>query len=328
MPHSGHPVKLLFDVLLNLVREPGIYIPALVVVAGTFTGAERRIRSGIRARQVSHWPVLPAVIDVVSVVERIVSEKHSGRVYFGTLTYFYRNPELQMGEFERVFPSRAEARQWVDQFKGRSVLVHVNPADSTDSVLRRVDLDGLELHRPSRNLAAPMAINGLNCEDDVREALGPSYRLICGLAELVGMAGLATSAVMLTFSFAIGERLHPAGYYWTCGPMLILAVLAALVLYLHLGRTEQGRHLLRTYTRWAPAWLRWSLKGTSSFFALILPVLHLTRGFLVPIVRPWMHGLMPHLPYLIGSWVFVVITAFFAAVLRSQELVRAPAQTA
>ena len=164
----------------GLLREPQFYWPAMVLMAGLVSRWWTKFQLRIKQRGVRHWPAHSAVVDVVSVVERVVSEKHDYRVYVATLTYFYRDPGLEMGEFEREFKTKPEARHWVEQFKGRSVLVHVNPADATDSMLLEGDLAGLETHRPVMAEAAGMDA----LPDDGPEALSPGYRLLCGIAEL------------------------------------------------------------------------------------------------------------------------------------------------
>jgi hypothetical protein len=95
--------------------------------------------TGVRGRD---WGTTSAIIDVVSVAPQIVRGRYGSRVagYLGTLTYFYRNPELQMGEYTRLFDKEAEAQAWTAFYKGRSVMVHVDPRDPTHSVLRKEEL--------------------------------------------------------------------------------------------------------------------------------------------------------------------------------------------
>jgi hypothetical protein len=60
--------------------------------------------------------------------------------YRATLTYFYRTPELQMGEYSRLFTDKEEAQAWAASYKGENVMVHVNPRDTTKSALRKEEL--------------------------------------------------------------------------------------------------------------------------------------------------------------------------------------------
>lgn len=246
--------------VFNVFKEPRIFWPVLVAASGAGAHWWRQIRRNFKTRFARNWPATPAVIDVISVVERVVSEKI--RVYVATLTYFYRNPNLQMGEFEREFQTRSEAQQWAEQFKGRSVMVHVNPADSTDSVLIERDLAGLELHRP---LKLPTPKSDVDLSDDYHEALTPGLRLVCGLGELVSTAGLATCAVLLAVSIVDAGRIRPSTFYWAGGAMLVCSLSAVFLLWLHLKRTEAGRSLLHNYSRWCPPWMRWSLRIFRSF---------------------------------------------------------------
>lgn len=88
------------------------------------------------------WPKVSAIIDIVSVVEQRGGKANEVLGYLSTLTYFYRNPELQTGEYSRMFqPGEEEdAKAWTASYKGSTVLVHVDPRDPSRSVLRKQEL--------------------------------------------------------------------------------------------------------------------------------------------------------------------------------------------
>ena len=94
---------------------------------------------GIRGRD---WTAVSAVIDVVSIVQQTVQSDHGEHVigYLATLTYFYRKPDLQMGEYSRMFDEETGAQAWTASYKSCAVMVHVNPRDPSHSVLRREEL--------------------------------------------------------------------------------------------------------------------------------------------------------------------------------------------
>jgi hypothetical protein len=114
---------------------------AIVAVAGTARYWRFIVQwfDGIRGRD---WAAISALIDVVSVVQQTAQGRQGEYVvgYLATLTYFYRNPELQMGEYSRMFDEETEAQQWADSYKGRTVMVHVSPRDPARSVLRKEEL--------------------------------------------------------------------------------------------------------------------------------------------------------------------------------------------
>jgi hypothetical protein len=95
--------------------------------------------AGMRGRD---WTTVSALIDVVSVSEQREQGRYGEEIvhYLATLTYFYRTPELQMGEYSRLFTNEAKAQAWVAPYKGKNVMVHVNPRDTTKSVLRKEEL--------------------------------------------------------------------------------------------------------------------------------------------------------------------------------------------
>jgi hypothetical protein len=96
--------------------------------------------NGVRGKE---WTLFPAVIDVVSVVVQTEQTRGGEHIigYLATLDYFYRNPDLQVGEYCRMFDIEDKAKAWADSLKGRNVMVHVDPGDPSHSVLREDDLD-------------------------------------------------------------------------------------------------------------------------------------------------------------------------------------------
>ena len=106
-------------------------------------GLRRSILQKLSAKHSREWPSMPATIDIVTVLKQ---EEEKGRqqviTYLATLTYFYRNPDLQTGEYRRVFEEweRTTAQEWATSFKGSTVQIHVDPLDPTRSVLLDEDL--------------------------------------------------------------------------------------------------------------------------------------------------------------------------------------------
>jgi hypothetical protein len=88
------------------------------------------------------WPTVPAVIDIVSVIPNLVQTRGGERIdgYLATLTYLYRNPELQTGDYTHMCSTEEEAQAWAASYKGSTVMVHVDTRDPSRSVLRKQDL--------------------------------------------------------------------------------------------------------------------------------------------------------------------------------------------
>jgi hypothetical protein len=298
-----------------LLRRPGVLVVAAIVVLALFRKWWKAYRERARKKAALNWPIVTATIEVPEVLQNVTVEDK----YIVALTYFYRNPELQMGEFRRSFPTKDHAKQWAGQFKGRSVPVHVNPNDPTDSVLLDRDVAGSDFA-----MQAPLAVAG-PALDEMPQVISSTLRLVCGLAEIAGLAGLATSAVLLAVNIAMHGKLRPYGYFWTGGILLGVCVASAIVVQIELRRTEEGRWLLKSYRRWCPGWMRWSLKltGGSAVFKPLWHLLNLIHLFAPHsshwMNQPWAQALAPYVPYAIGCWLFFMITAFHAALLRSQE---------
>jgi hypothetical protein len=128
-------------IILRGTANDWYYLPFLMafVVVGVVAGYWRfflQWLNGIRGRD---WTVVPAVVDIVSAVPQTDDRGHIIG-YLATLTYFYRNPELQMGEYSRMFGEQEEAQTWTASYKGDTVMVHVDPHDLSRSVLRTEEL--------------------------------------------------------------------------------------------------------------------------------------------------------------------------------------------
>ena len=124
-----------------LLLMPGIVV--LVLVANYLTIVEKWIER-IRYR---NWPTVSAVVDLVSVAycepDSLIPPMKSSTnnpYYQATLTYIYRYPEEQMGDYSRIFCDKGEAESWANSYKGEIVNAHVDPRDPTRSVLREEDL--------------------------------------------------------------------------------------------------------------------------------------------------------------------------------------------
>lgn len=119
---------------------------SLIAGAIIFEGVcEDFLRKWIKRTRGRNWPTVSAVIDAVSVtlVESNLPSSlgvHNWPSYLATLTYSYRNPEQQMGEYKRRFGNEDDARAWANSYKGETLKVHVDPRDPTRTVLREEDL--------------------------------------------------------------------------------------------------------------------------------------------------------------------------------------------
>ena len=246
-------------------------------------------------------------MNAVSVADRLDGKR---RYYAAVLTYFYRRSDLQMGEYEREFAQKVAAQEWVKQFKGRQVMVHVNPKNPADSFLLDSDLDGLDLH------LEPRAQERARLE--LPPVLSHRYRFFSALGEQLSIVGLAGSAVVLAMSIATGGKSYSWWLLWTGGAMLAIAFLSMIVLTIHLEDDDKATYFLRTYKVWTPAWMRWSLKYFDNclccFWCIDLPPDSIC---LIRILGS--KSLTPHLPCIFGCWGFLLCASFLTAVQRSQE---------
>jgi hypothetical protein len=133
--YAGGPITRFEIILFSLAAGAVILVGICQAIIGKW----------IERTRGRNWPTVSAIIDVVSVAfieDDIPSPKADldHPYYLATLTYFYNNPEQQMGDYSRRFGDKDEAQAWVNSYKGETVKVHVDPPDPTRSVLREEDL--------------------------------------------------------------------------------------------------------------------------------------------------------------------------------------------
>jgi hypothetical protein len=95
------------------------------------------------------WPMVPAVIDLVTTATWEEETPLAGGgvpsgptyAHKALLTYSYRNPEPQSGDYSRSFGSEDDAKDWAESCKGLKLMVRVDPRDPARSVLRAEDID-------------------------------------------------------------------------------------------------------------------------------------------------------------------------------------------
>lgn len=302
----------------KLLLRPEVVWP---IIAAIFGVNARWLRKGKRlarkrtiTRSVRGWLTVPAVIDVVSVSAQVDSD--GKKFYFAALTYFYRHPNLEIGEYQREFAQQTAAQAWIKQFKGRKVMVHVNPKNVTESFLLDGNLEGLETHQ---------AITAEKSDHpETAPVLSHRVRFLCALGEQLSIAGLAASAVLLLLSLARGGITSPHWLLWTGGAMLTLAFLLLIAVRIQCRGDESAKFLLRSYKLWCPAWIRWSLQVSTVVFGLLWFLDRVNADLPLP-VQMWTKGTVPHIPYILGCWGFLASASFHAAISRSQEQIRFPA---
>lgn len=255
-----------------------------------------------------------ALIDVVSVIERMEGDRQS--YFVATLTYFYRNPDLQMGEYERVFPLKAAAVQWVEQFKGRSAMVHVNPKRPEESVLRSEEVERLTLHAAAEGEAA--------LQLERFPVLSRTLVLLSTVAECVGLVGLIGCVAQLVVSLRHGGEAAPEWLAWTAGAMLVFALVAYFVVLLRAEKMGTYSHLSQNFQLWSPGWMRWAM----SLSYIIIAMAWFISALLPELFRQLMAGSGALVPDLLFAMGFLTVTAFHAAILRTQQQARhAPQDT-
>ncbi len=297
----------------RIVQRPDVVIAVLIGVAATLQRWWRIARRKAKEPVVRAWPSLPASIDVVSTTVRQAPDNKRS-YYVAVLSYFYRNPELQMGEYEREFPLQAVAQRWAAQFKGRTVMVHVNPANPAESVLLAADLEGLTLHSDD------------SIEEAVRIEKTPvlphAYRFLAAFCQLLSMAGIGLSVVVLFGTIAGAPWALQKSLLWLGLGMLVFTSVAAFVVGFHFESDNKTESFWRSYVLWCPRWMRWANQVAAPVWFTIW-FLSVVAPALPAVTHVWLLKFAPFIPPLLGIWFFLAEASFHTAILRSQEDPRA-----
>jgi hypothetical protein len=307
----SQPGRTLLNGLFQLLKHPQIYGLLFAFVGGALSRSWRKAKRARKGRTSTSWPTVAATVDVTTVAKRSDADK---KVFWvATLTYFYRLPDLYVGDYEREFQVESEARQWVSQFKNRLVTVRVNPAKSSESMLLDSDLEGM---------TAPTAILPESTgEGSQTPVLPPNSLYACTAAELLSIVGLAISSVLLAVGVASGGKVQPVGAMWAGGVVLAMAVLATIFTVAGFSRGGSKESFWRSYRQWCPAWVRWCVEGAGAGIGALM-ALDAMHFELPGSLRHGMPLFGVSLSSLVAFWCFLGMTAFHAALLRSQEEVR------
>ena len=300
MQHLGHTLDRLF--------------PLLPVAMGFLITKWRNLRQRAVVGAAHNWPALSAKIEVVTAVEQLRESRHGDQTagYLATLTYFYRNPDLQMGEYTRVFPLRTAAQSWAAQFKNRQVVVHVNPKDPAASVLLDADLEGIT------SCAVPSLDEALRMEKLPR--LKPIDVILSGASEIIAYAGLALSATGLALSIRNGSIHWPIWLFWTGGAMIAFNLASGLIISFRTAGSRSFGAFRKVSLHWCPAWMRWGVKTSSALLAVLWFIWAISSELPTP-VQGALARIVPHSLWLIACWGFLSEAAFHTAILRSQEFI-------
>lgn len=195
------------------------------------------------------WPVVIAKVEVASTFQNLDKSDHVIS-YTGALNYFYHHPNLETGEFQRGFELESQAKEWVESYKGRSVNVHVNPKDASESYLLRSELPEISMRQTT-----PLEI----LQKETKPQLSALDRLSNHVAILLNCAGL-TLCFFLLYQHYFG--LYREWRYWLMGICAGCALVSVIISsYLHWKMEQEVSSdfqlLKQTFT---PQWIRISIR--------------------------------------------------------------------
>jgi hypothetical protein len=287
-----------------MLRDPGFFLFIVATIGGIVLRFSSRLRGKLHGAESRNWPAHSAAIDVVSVVEIGSRDEITG--YAATLTYFYRTPELQVGEYQRHFPLKSAAENWVEQFKSRNVMVHVNPKRPADSVLLEEDVEAITL-RPAPGIKEALRMEKI-------PELPRGYRILSAISETVGMAGLAVSATVFFICLRSGGEPVRASVLWSIGSILAFTAISMFIVVLRAEDEDEYHSFSRRFSIWCPAWMRWVLSIGGGIFAIFWLIAKIDPG----LAKYLLLGAGSLLPILWLGWCLLITTGFHLAIVRSQ----------
>jgi hypothetical protein len=195
--------------------------------------------------------MVSASIDIVSA--HILGDSQDSTSSEAVLTYFYKYPELEMGEFKKLFSDLIEANLWIEQYKGRSVMVRVNPRKPSESVLSEENLQ--ELARVNMNPSVEESVKS----ELLKQLPNISWRIqwLTILIALLGSAGIiyTVASIMITITHP-SEHFHRQ-WFIASGAFAFVFLLLNVVhsTWVHQIDTDD-RMISRARQRFVPRWIR------------------------------------------------------------------------
>lgn len=240
----------------KLLSRPGeLIVPGFILAAYVYA-AWGRLRFNFLSSSAKDWAVVPARIDIASA--HLVSDSEKSNVSEAVLTYFYRYPELEMGDFRKTFSDPIEAKLWAEEYKGRTVMVRVNPRKVSESVLSEEDLQHLNEKKISH-------FSEEQVKAEMLKSLPPiSWRIqvLTVLLIAMGMAGTLYTLISIGYTLA-----HPGQQFQK--DRIVASGVAAFVFYLMyilhftwINQIDSDDHIIvGMQARFTPRWLRSLVAG-------------------------------------------------------------------
>jgi hypothetical protein len=299
----SHFVHALWLLVTNGFRD--LFWPTFFLVAWIV----RRVqiwRYHRRSENSRKWPAVTAKVEVVSAVPKF--ETNQKAYYSGVLTYFYHHPELETGEFERPFMNQSEAREWAEGYKGRSVLIHVNPRDASESYLLQSELPEV--------ITAPRGMSFAMSQPKMNRQVSTMQRLANDLSLMLSWIGLGLCFLMLYVHFA---GFHTEWRYWLMGICIgcgVLAVAFSFYVDLKLMDDDEGKGETGAQKFQSPIWIRASMY-VAGFLSANVYVLLAVKDDLPEFIRARMMSQTTTFFSLFGIWGFLFLIALLTARQRS-----------
>ena len=115
--------------------------------------AGNRLRSTVPA----HWPIVEGTIQQISVVRG----EGRDRLLYVILAYSYFVEQYESGEIQRSFLSEAKAHSFAGKFRDRKLPVHVNPKNTSISIVLKQDLEPDSGSKPGASREQGKRVNHL-----------------------------------------------------------------------------------------------------------------------------------------------------------------------
>lgn len=229
---------------------PAFFYLWLAIVALIFS---RPVWRWWRRQQASGWPVVQGRVDSAQVDQPKWYARSSNSANFGgALNYSYSSGgQTFSGKYVRIFPTEAEARDFIRDTVGGAITVHYNPAKPSDSLPAESSIETLlQLRPPNPAVAVLPMVN----------AIPSAFVPLVWIFVVLSAAGLFVS-LYVHLGAIMGRRVAPDAFFFLLHVGAIFMFFPTILVSNKRVGSTRRKDFWKRALQGSPDWMRYMVYG-------------------------------------------------------------------